>query len=818
MPELPMVDLRPPVRMPVAAPVDYAGPDVAARMSPLRLVPELAPKETGMSRWIGLATAILLTVLYGLMIFSFWAPAHPGVDQNGYLVGGKQFARTLSTEYTPEDPVGFVGRMWVRMEDGEHYPKYPLGLPILFAASLWIGGDAQGSLGYTMATAVSPLCATLTVLGIFLLGRRIAGSFAGIISMFLLGCGQVMLTLSTNPNSHAPAICFVVWGMYFVVSWMQTGQLIRGLAGGFILGFAYLIRYTDGLLVLPLALACLFVARWYVPRWWVWLSTIGLTALLIGLTSHLWKPGEDVRHNWSAWTTGLSAIAIIFSTFIRPSTLWRCLLVGGAWLVPVGYQTAFNLVHMGSITGYDTTNESVGFSYDYFLGNWERMLRTLHDVGLFFTFPIGMIGMLMLMARQARIAILLWLWMIPSVLLYAAYYWSPEGGVSYARFVLTQLPPLVLSAAWVLTVGLRMVMGAPTTIRDEFGGERLAPRGLMTMRGAYLAIVAAGVIATSSGVTLWRAVYGFEGGARAVSMEVSHRSNLNLAVLARRAIAEMPAGSTLFAEEGRHLNFLQFVGDFECFPIDQFSRQGIGRLTGRRENDPNEPDPIQPARRDYLISQLGNKNDAELSAELVRIITETTSAGRRAFFIIRSDQTETVSRHLQRSPFETVERATIVDQPRVRPADELNPPDTQRRQPQTWAPRNRQPGNQPPGQGRFLILEAIRAPQPANADATPETPSNAPANQQDATRGERPRVERQPPRERPARANPPTEKPAPTPTPAPVEEPAPAQPPAPAEPPAPAPQPAPTTAPADPAPPSPPNQEPPAPAQNPPQP
>src|ERR1700683_3093979 len=74
--------------------------------------PSLGPVEPPTSRWIYGVAAVLLAIGWDFTFHAYWAPAHDGVDQNGYLVGGKMFADHLSTGMEPPDLFGFVGRMW----------------------------------------------------------------------------------------------------------------------------------------------------------------------------------------------------------------------------------------------------------------------------------------------------------------------------------------------------------------------------------------------------------------------------------------------------------------------------------------------------------------------------------------------------------------------------------------------------------------------------------------------------------------------------------------------------------------------------------
>src|SRR5437773_416725 len=185
-------------------------------VEPLRTLPILGDIEPRGYRFLWIVMLAIILALYALMLASFWAPADAGIDQNAYLLGGKQLAKTFSTRYVTSSPFQYVGGMFVINSKGDFYPKYPLGLPLLFATMSWIFGAARGA---TMAFVISPAGAVLAVAGMFFLARALAGSFAAILCAILLATSQVMLELANNPNSHASCVAFVVWGMFLLIRW-----------------------------------------------------------------------------------------------------------------------------------------------------------------------------------------------------------------------------------------------------------------------------------------------------------------------------------------------------------------------------------------------------------------------------------------------------------------------------------------------------------------------------------------------------------------------------------------------------------------------
>ena len=84
-----------------------------------------AAEESTLRRLGLFAPAMLLIVTFFWTTQQWWVPAHGGVDQNGYLVGGKQLALTGSMALRPRSPVDgtidpfqFVGKMWVAADLG----------------------------------------------------------------------------------------------------------------------------------------------------------------------------------------------------------------------------------------------------------------------------------------------------------------------------------------------------------------------------------------------------------------------------------------------------------------------------------------------------------------------------------------------------------------------------------------------------------------------------------------------------------------------------------------------------------------------------
>lgn len=631
--------------------------------------------------WIAIAAAIVWMTFYAIK--SYWSPAHPGVDQNGYQVGGKLFAETFSTGFKPVNPYTYVGWMWVQTPDGWMYPKYPLGLPLLDAIGFWLTPTFHQ--GVVWAYLVSPICTVLASAAMFLMVRMLASSFAAICAMILLAANPVALILANNSNSHAPDLCFVMWGMLFLMWWAKYGGWWRGIIAGFLLGYALTIRYTEGLLILPMLAAAAMAmpyrrgrqVQWWATITWAillgwlgmlhfakafpkhpsstwWISAAAFVAIsgisvlrtrrsislpqLIGmvaralvcavmfcalmhvdLAARTWKnPIDKSIVAWSIIVSVVGMLPLIYAIdWSEPRKYARHAIVVFGWLIPVVALAAYNKAAMGSWTGYDTTNESDGFSFTYFIDKWEFMSGELHSVALFLIAPLGLAGIALMFKWNWRAALILTLWFLPGLLLYTAYYWGLNTpGVAYLRFFLTLLPPLIVGAAWLLDHAA-LGIGDVGRIGTRIDGSR---------RGAVVAPIAAGiVVAAAAGMNL----YTIRG-----PLERDFAIQANLANVADHVTAKAtPAFETdpaqrpiFFSGQWQLLNYMQFAANYECYAVEAFSPRH-----GQHVPDPNAPSPLQEARAQAMHELYKYKTDADLVNEAHKIINSALSSDRPVY-------------------------------------------------------------------------------------------------------------------------------------------------------------------------------------------
>jgi len=567
-------------------------PEIAAEALPALQLPQtpdcslpIFRTESTRARRIWLGIAATVVCVYAVFTLKYWAPADGGVDQNAYLLGGRMIAEHFTTRYTLPNPYAYVGGMMMRtsaanVPGGDYYPKYPLGLPLLYAMFFWIFGATKGA---SLAFLVSPISSIMAMAGMFFLARLLAGSFAGLMAAILLGTSQLMIELSNNPNSHASCVAFIVWGMYALFRWWHGGGIWRGILAGFLIGYACLIRYSEGLLVLPIAIACASRLRW---------------------------------NDWKSY--------------------FRCAVPGLAWVAPVAMLLIYNKHSMGNWTGYDSTNESEGFTWVKFTQTWEQMLRTYYDTGAFFVLPFGLAGIFIAFGRSWKLGLMMLFWLLPGSALYTAYYWSPDTGIGYARFFLTFLPAIMLGAAICFSDGiLQPVRSVRWYLRLPRTGAVLVVVGIAASLGVYRSV---------HGMQQGRGG-GFAGGMQPLAEQTRVRQNL--AALGQVLLNHVPVNAVLFTDANgsgpieRPLNYIQFLRHWDTYTSDAFDstrRGGMGGINGLVNNlgfgaapDPNPvPTTRQKLQTEYE-SLWANKPFADRHREELKVIDGALKDGRGVF-------------------------------------------------------------------------------------------------------------------------------------------------------------------------------------------
>ncbi len=352
--------------------------------------------------------ALAIVALFCALLSGYHVASYDGTDENGYLITAKGLATKGDSGTVLDDPNEFVSGNYVLADNGNYYGKYPLGYPYICALAYNLGGPSA-------VFWVNPILAALAVLGTYFLGRAIISSFAGALAAILLATNPLHAYFGLSALSHSGSICFAVWGMFFLWRWTQSGGKGNALLTGALSAYASTVRYTDGLLLLPIAGMVL---------WRFFKGEVPVDQ----------RPAARRKVAWDVFAMTLAAVIAVTPLLIHH---WRAF--GAPW-----------------VTGYSLCGESTGFGWKFFADNWWLMLTRMDTGGLILLFPLGLVGLAYLATHDAQRGLFLGLWAVPGLLLYSAYYWAPQGdGPGYVRFFVSVFPPLILSALTLLCFAVR---------------------------------------------------------------------------------------------------------------------------------------------------------------------------------------------------------------------------------------------------------------------------------------------------------------------------------------------------------------------------
>lgn len=291
----------------------------------------------------------------------------------------------------------------VLAEDGAYYGKHPIGYVLLCAAAYRIGGPDAPFL-------VNPLLAALALVGVFALGRLLAGPLLGVAAALLLAANPLHGMFALSAMSHTASVAAAVWGLTFAFAWRRNGGVGSAALAGALCAFAASVRYAEVFLALPLA--ALVAQR--------------LRALASGR-----EPGRSAGRT----AAELAAMAAAALLAIAPLLVhqWRA------------YGSPF-------LTGQSLTHGTGGaFAWSFVPRNTALLFSQLRESGLLAPFLAGVAGLAALLRLRPADAIPLGLWALPTFFVYGAYFWRTQG--DYAgdlRFYLSAFPPLALAAVTAL--------------------------------------------------------------------------------------------------------------------------------------------------------------------------------------------------------------------------------------------------------------------------------------------------------------------------------------------------------------------------------
>jgi hypothetical protein len=251
-------------------------------------------------------------LLYALFLAHYMGVFAGGADSSGYLNNARLLAEgrvTAPMQRVPDPrpetlpsytdvPLGFSpNRDHVTLN-----PVYPLGLPLLIAGMTLLAGWAHGP-GLAMGLQA--------LLGLWLVHQlaRSMGLGAGLawLGTLLLAVSPLYIYVSLQVMSDMPALVWVTAAVYY--AWISRDRTWLALLAGMALAMAVLVRPSDLLAFVPVALALGFSLR----RW--------LLLIVGGLPGAIFLSLSNLAAYGSIFTTGYGSVATEFSRQVVPNTL-----------------------------------------------------------------------------------------------------------------------------------------------------------------------------------------------------------------------------------------------------------------------------------------------------------------------------------------------------------------------------------------------------------------------------------------------------------------------------------------------------------------
>ncbi|MFC1525643.1 ArnT family glycosyltransferase [Candidatus Latescibacterota bacterium] len=447
---------------------------------------------------------LALVAVHFLFVAIFHEPALSGPDANGYFAQAKALATEGHSYQELESPLQFSGAHWVNAGDGRYFSKYPPGYPLILAIPYRLFGP-------TASLWVDPLMVSGALLALFFLCRQWLGTPWALAATALMAANPHVNQHAVPGFAHTAVAFFLMWGLYALARWTRSASPGWLALAGLCVGMVPTARYAEVLYV-------------------------GAFAIYVLLRLH--SMGEAWRRAAPLAVAALPTGLLALRNHLAFGAFWR--------------------------TGYAVSGEQTGFGFGYFADHWVSYLESLSGSGVGMLFALGIVGMVALVAeRESRNhGILLLALVVPTTLLYMAYYWG--GGMGGLRFLVPTFYLYALAAVWLL-------------------------RELVTRMGRPAVWATATVIALA---ILWGLPRSGEELAR------RQRGDASLASLTDTVRQYVPAGSVLFADRmtSQHLDVM---GNWRLGQMEALMAGGQDRFPGMggpRGDVPPEAGRLGPAR------------------------------------------------------------------------------------------------------------------------------------------------------------------------------------------------------------------------------
>ena len=376
---------------------------------------------------------IVVLILHAALMAFLYEPACTGADANGYLAQTQYLLHQGETTHWIESPLQFIGPHWLQLKGGWAASRYPPGLAVLFIPFYWLGG-------VPLTLAFNPLLTTLTLCGLFFLCRLWASDSWALLAVAVTAVNPVANTWAFQADSHPAIAFFLVWGVYFLVSWARNGKPWAALAAGLLLGVIPTLHYAEAIFA-PAIVFYLFAHWKNERRYFVSLALAAIGGSIPALLMVL----HNVFVFGSIFKTGytLSGDVSLFGIwyFLQKILLYPAL----ATFVGIGPFFGLGLLGMAAAVRYGRSSISISE------GRWySRPFRRL----LHFVRNDSMQRVTQSQTNNnedaagvRKFGILLLGLTIPLLLLYTAYFFTDPS----QRFLLPTFYLYVVASVWLLS-------------------------------------------------------------------------------------------------------------------------------------------------------------------------------------------------------------------------------------------------------------------------------------------------------------------------------------------------------------------------------
>jgi hypothetical protein len=190
-----------------------------------------------------------------VLVFSAWMAVGPlggiprGGDETAYLFQSRIYARgALSAPEPPvSDPRRFFPFRHFIFDDGRWFTMYTPLHSVLMAPFTAAGQDSL----------LGPAEGALSILGSWLLLRRLAGNGTARLSVLLMALSPFFLFMSATRMAHNTSLLLVVWACWAILHGVQRDRPAVTAIGGLLLGLAVNAKPYPDLAWWPFALAAI---------------------------------------------------------------------------------------------------------------------------------------------------------------------------------------------------------------------------------------------------------------------------------------------------------------------------------------------------------------------------------------------------------------------------------------------------------------------------------------------------------------------------------------------------------------------------------